>query len=338
MAYFSTEPASERRNVTGKNRVWDFFRLSNETHPANRRQPAQPRRKIRPTAMKTASGIPYWPSRDPIEEDGGVNLYGFVGNDGVDWVDILGLTLFPYEFVGYPRADYVALGARGRETADVVQVYMMTKANDCSGGATRSTQTIDVHIGPDPISSMFTGAEPAPMPFLPIINKEAHPDGDFAKSGTCGSAAIKVTFLYLGEGKGQGNDFVKMNGFFSSSAERQWAIDYANHDTIKGKNGARADLWDFRPGKIDPSKAPAKDSESITVEMYAKWSYCNGKSEFELTARQYSDSDSGAAWGLESGMLTRAHYPNPAKPKGFKEEEVTHGSQKATRFTVNGKG
>jgi hypothetical protein len=32
-----------------------------------------------------------WPSRDPIEEDGGVNLYGFVGNDGVNKWDILGL-------------------------------------------------------------------------------------------------------------------------------------------------------------------------------------------------------------------------------------------------------
>ena len=31
-----------------------------------------------------------WPSRDPIGERGGVNLYGFVGNDGVDSVDILG--------------------------------------------------------------------------------------------------------------------------------------------------------------------------------------------------------------------------------------------------------
>jgi len=40
--------------------------------------------------MKTASGIPYWPSRDPIEEEGGVNLYGFVGNDPADSVDILG--------------------------------------------------------------------------------------------------------------------------------------------------------------------------------------------------------------------------------------------------------
>jgi RHS repeat-associated protein len=31
-----------------------------------------------------------WPSRDPIEERGGINLYGFVGNDGVNKWDILG--------------------------------------------------------------------------------------------------------------------------------------------------------------------------------------------------------------------------------------------------------
>lgn len=32
-----------------------------------------------------------WASRDPIEERGGVNLYGFVGNDGIGFVDVLGL-------------------------------------------------------------------------------------------------------------------------------------------------------------------------------------------------------------------------------------------------------
>jgi len=31
-----------------------------------------------------------WPSRDPIEERGGMNLYGFVRNSGVNWVDVLG--------------------------------------------------------------------------------------------------------------------------------------------------------------------------------------------------------------------------------------------------------
>jgi RHS repeat-associated protein len=32
-----------------------------------------------------------WPSRDPIQERGGVNLYGFVGNDGIFYWDLLGL-------------------------------------------------------------------------------------------------------------------------------------------------------------------------------------------------------------------------------------------------------
>jgi len=32
-----------------------------------------------------------WPSRDPIEERGGVNLYGFVGNNGVNVIDLFGL-------------------------------------------------------------------------------------------------------------------------------------------------------------------------------------------------------------------------------------------------------
>jgi RHS repeat-associated protein len=31
-----------------------------------------------------------WLSRDPVGEAGGINLYGFVGNDGIDSVDILG--------------------------------------------------------------------------------------------------------------------------------------------------------------------------------------------------------------------------------------------------------
>ena len=35
-----------------------------------------------------------WPSKDPIEESGGLNLYGFVGNDGVNQWDILGLNVY----------------------------------------------------------------------------------------------------------------------------------------------------------------------------------------------------------------------------------------------------
>jgi RHS repeat-associated protein len=32
-----------------------------------------------------------WPSRDPIGEVGGLNLHGFVGNNSIDWWDVIGL-------------------------------------------------------------------------------------------------------------------------------------------------------------------------------------------------------------------------------------------------------
>ena len=35
-----------------------------------------------------------WPSRDPIEEDGGVNLYGFVKNNALKWIDVVGHSLW----------------------------------------------------------------------------------------------------------------------------------------------------------------------------------------------------------------------------------------------------
>ena len=44
-----------------------------------------------------------WPSRDPIEERSGVNLYGFVENDGVNLWDRLGLVPVKYEYPKDPR-------------------------------------------------------------------------------------------------------------------------------------------------------------------------------------------------------------------------------------------
>jgi RHS repeat-associated protein len=38
-------------------------------------------------------GIERWLNRDPIQEWGGINLYGFVGNNPVSWIDPLGLDI-----------------------------------------------------------------------------------------------------------------------------------------------------------------------------------------------------------------------------------------------------
>jgi len=42
-----------------------------------------------------------WPSRDPIEESGGINLYGFLGSDGVNEVDVLGKNAFAFFIAGF---------------------------------------------------------------------------------------------------------------------------------------------------------------------------------------------------------------------------------------------
>ena len=46
-----------------------------------------------------------WVNRDPIEENGGVNLYAYVGNDPMNWIDPFGLCMSPSE--------RMALGAKG---------------------------------------------------------------------------------------------------------------------------------------------------------------------------------------------------------------------------------
>ena len=61
-----------------------------------------------------------WPSRDPIEEEGGLNLYGFVNNDGVDHHDKLGLISFQMEFVG-AAAGAATEGASIAEIASLVE-------------------------------------------------------------------------------------------------------------------------------------------------------------------------------------------------------------------------
>jgi uncharacterized protein RhaS with RHS repeats len=38
-----------------------------------------------------------WQSRDPIGEDGGINLYGYVGNKPIDAVDLLGLSSLDFD-------------------------------------------------------------------------------------------------------------------------------------------------------------------------------------------------------------------------------------------------
>ena len=56
-----------------------------------------------------------WFSSDPIEEQGGVNLYGFICNNPVSQVDYFGLVDYKFEVTeGNPFSGGSILGAAGR--------------------------------------------------------------------------------------------------------------------------------------------------------------------------------------------------------------------------------
>ena len=94
--------APSKTHPRSKNRVGDFF--SGTPNCVGSDRPATRNRigEKRPCSYDIASGVTYygfryydpvtgrWPSRDPIEEWGGLNLYDFISNDSLNWIDILG--------------------------------------------------------------------------------------------------------------------------------------------------------------------------------------------------------------------------------------------------------
>jgi len=56
-----------------------------------------------------------WPSRDPIGERGGVNLYGFVYNSPMGWIDYLGWDPIPLDITLHPTPSERSSGENGAE-------------------------------------------------------------------------------------------------------------------------------------------------------------------------------------------------------------------------------
>ena len=125
-AAFHSDPASVAKPPGGR----ASLSLPKLTSPSPRPRPprhgnaprSRPDRPQKPSKMaeKTVYVADYlyryydpltgrWPSRAPIEEGGGVNLYGFVGNDGVGRCDYLGLSSQKLSYT----SDQIVLGECG---------------------------------------------------------------------------------------------------------------------------------------------------------------------------------------------------------------------------------
>jgi integrase/recombinase XerD len=88
-------------------------------------------RQIRPKNRRSRPRVTYygyryydpqtgrWSSRDPIEEKGGVNLYGFIGNNGTNRYDVLGLQM------SYPPS-VAAAASQGWTAAEIAEFFRIS--------------------------------------------------------------------------------------------------------------------------------------------------------------------------------------------------------------------
>lgn len=95
-----------------------------------------------------------WPSRDPIMERGGANLYGFAENDGVNWLDQLGLKLTRYKDgsakVNYYSDPYSWLGGYTASTkyadAATISIEPVKGKEGCKKLEVTGKISISIHI------------------------------------------------------------------------------------------------------------------------------------------------------------------------------------------------
>ncbi len=99
----------EKTHPPSKNRVVGSRRFPAARARRSTPQTLEPHREKQPTTTTTASGVHYygyryynpdlgrWVNRDPIKERGGLNVYGFVGNNPLNKQDPTGLSSQPQE-------------------------------------------------------------------------------------------------------------------------------------------------------------------------------------------------------------------------------------------------
>jgi RHS repeat-associated protein len=111
-----------------------------------------------------------WPSRDPIEERGGINLYGFVGNDGIVEIDVLGKMAFVAPIV----CRFIGQEAlAGMSAAAIALLFGFHSVEECKRDPSCAS-AIELAMNPPPVAvcvgmagvvicSAFDKVEPKPF-------------------------------------------------------------------------------------------------------------------------------------------------------------------------------
>jgi len=107
-----------------------------------------------------------WPSRDPIGEEGGINLYGFVGNDGIDFYDVAGLSRITIAVDRHSDQEVENLGFRpSSATLGVLRMYVTEEScEDCPYPEPVSGVTLEQPRGIRNLFGLFGRAKRYPIP------------------------------------------------------------------------------------------------------------------------------------------------------------------------------
>jgi len=145
-----------------------------------------------------------WPSRDRIEEEGGMNLYGFVGNSGVNWVDILGERALP-EYVGWSQSSLcdcpitanitraeLSQKATGEMYLDFIMSFNLPDAKECDCLKVRTFQ----------LASRFNSSGKPAFPSNQIRRARTTSSGWRIDWTVPGLGPIKIPWIQNNEGFG----------------------------------------------------------------------------------------------------------------------------------------
>ena len=150
---------------------------------------------------QTVPGRSGWPSRDPIEENGGLNIYGFIGNNPIEMADLLGLDKLDLSYLttDFGIIDWLWAGSptRVENLNDIVAnvIAKIGKKHDATGkcGNCIHTLTLTAHSGLEGFIS-FSSTD------IPSQNSDNYSNGNFSSPQAAASfAELKKYFCTDGK-------------------------------------------------------------------------------------------------------------------------------------------
>ena len=179
MGFYSTTSTCAYRqklHPPSKNRVGGFSAVTQNRTRKIGSQVLEPQQEKSPPPTEIASGVHYygyryykpdlgrWINRDPIEEEGGLNLYAIVDNNGQNMSDYLGLSIvdisIPYQSTRHERTATPNRRARKLQR-NWVKFGLETVCDDDRGSAVRHNLRHIIHpnMGTPSLGYAFVGAD-----------------------------------------------------------------------------------------------------------------------------------------------------------------------------------